>query len=65
MYVRSDGRLIEGDTNYNIRKQRDHDGQVVVERQTRTLWGTTIGKWERDVNKGNHKKARDYANERK
>jgi hypothetical protein len=41
--------------NYNVRQSRDRHGQIVVEKQTRSLWGMTIGRWERDVNKGNHK----------
>ena len=61
MFTPSKGRLMIGQTNHNIRDERDHHGQVVVEKQTRTLWGTTYGKWERDVNRINHKRARDYA----
>lgn len=62
-FGRSAGRFMEGKANHNIREERDHDGQVVVEKQTTTLWGTRFGNWERDVNKGNHKDARDYADE--
>ena len=62
MFIRSSGRLMKGDTNFNIRSERDRHGQVVVEKQTRTLWGTTYGKWERDTNRINHKRARDYVN---
>ena len=64
MFTRSDGRLMRGKNNHNIRSDRDRHGQVVVERQTRNLWGTTLGRWERDANKGNHKKAREYAQKR-
>jgi hypothetical protein len=61
MFTRSNGRLMKGDTNHNIRTERDRHGQVVVEKQTHSLWGTTLGVWERDVNRSNHKRARDYA----
>lgn len=64
-FSRSNGRLMKGGTNFNIRSERDRDGQVVVEKQTRSLWGTTYGEWKRDVNKGNHLKAREYAKREK
>lgn len=63
MFTRSPGRFMEGKTNYNVREERDHDGQVVVEKQTRSFWGTRYGKWDRDVNRANHKRARDYASD--
>ncbi|WP_194483327.1 hypothetical protein [Bradyrhizobium sp. CCBAU 21365] len=62
-FGRSHGRFMEGQPNHNIRTERDHDGQVVVERQTRSLWGTPFGVWERAVNTGNHEDARDFADE--
>jgi hypothetical protein len=65
MFTRSKGRFMSGKTNYNVREDRDHDGQVVVEKQSRSLWGTQYGEWERETNKGNHKKAREHANERR
>jgi hypothetical protein len=61
MFSRSRGRFMDGDPNHNIREERDRHGQVVVERQTRSLWGTRYGKWERDGNEINHKGAREHA----
>lgn len=62
MFTRSPGRFMDGKQNHNIREERDRDGQVVVERQTKSLWGTKLGRWERDGNEINHKRARDHAN---
>jgi hypothetical protein len=45
-FSRSSGRLVEsGGRNYNISSDRGKRGEVTVERQDRTLWGTTMGSW--------------------
>jgi hypothetical protein len=64
MFTRSNGRFMQGQPNYNIRDKRDRHGQVVVEKQSRSHWGTRLGKWDRDTNKSNHKKARHHAKNR-
>lgn len=59
MFTRSDGQLVRGKRNHNIRNKRDKHGQVVVERQVTTLWGTPFGRWERHSNHINHSRARN------
>ena len=64
-FGRSKGTLVEGKQNRNIREKRGESGKVVVEKQTRSLWGTTFGNWESEKSFPNKRSASDYTKKRK
>jgi hypothetical protein len=64
-FGRSKGTIVEGKQNRNIRDERGSNGKVVVEKQTRSLWGTRFGNWETEKSFPNEKSAKDYSKKRR
>jgi hypothetical protein len=65
MFGRSKGTFVEGKQNRNIREKRGDNGRVVVEKQTRSLWGSAFGNWEKEKSFPNRKSASDYSKKRR
>ena len=64
-FGRSKGTFVEGKQNRNIRSERGDNGKVVVENQTKSLWGTRFGEWKTEKIFPNEKAARDYSKKRR
>lgn len=65
MFGRSPGKVVKGPQNRSIRDKRGRDGQVIVEKQTRSLWGTLFGEWKTEKAFPNKKSARNYTNKKR